>query len=58
MQKGNPYMGMNKHRTSGPASLHMTGPRAGKRVRRKGSTRKQRRQVRGTHVNRYANISQ
>lgn len=51
MRKG-PY-------TVGPAS-HMrhrafTGKKAGKRVRRRGLTRKQRASKRGTHINAYRN---
>lgn len=52
-------MGMAKHRTSGHSvnSFHFTGPKAGKRIRRKGKkglSHKQRRAKRGKHVNKYA----
>lgn len=43
--------GMSKHRKSGTIPKAFTGKNAGKRIRRKGLTRKQRRAKRGTHVN-------
>lgn len=44
-------VGMSKHRKSGTIPKAFTGKKAGKRVRRKGLTRKQRKAKRGTHVN-------
>lgn len=50
--------GLSKHRKSGfvPNSNHFTGPKKGKRVRRrgKGLTYKQRQLKKGTHRNKYA----
>lgn len=49
--------GMNKHRKSGKVhSLeHFSGKKSGKRTRRKGKSRKERKQRRGTHENKYKN---
>lgn len=48
--------GMKRHYKSGHAVniAHFTGTKGGKRVRRKGLTRKMRKMKRGTHVNKYA----
>ena len=46
---------MAKHRCMGHSvnGAHFTGRKAGKRVRRKGTTRKMRRMKRGGHVDKY-----
>lgn len=53
------HMGMSKHRKSGHANSfrNFTGPKVGKRVRRKGTTRKQRQANLGTHENRYDDLA-
>jgi hypothetical protein len=51
----NGSLGMGKHRKSGSStnSNHFTGAKGGKRVRRKGTTKKERRVKRKAHVNKY-----
>ncbi len=48
-------MGMQKHRKSGVSvnHNHFTGTTKGKRIRRNGLTRKQRKLKRRTHVNKF-----
>ena len=48
-------IGIAKHRISGHTvnSAHFTGPTKGKRIRRKGKSRKEKEMKRGTHVNKY-----
>lgn len=48
-------IGLSKHRKSGKVhnQNHFTGKTGGKRIRRKGLTRKQRRLNRGTHINKF-----
>ncbi len=47
--------GMSKHRKSGHTvnSSHFTGTKRGKRIRRKGISRKERQMKRSKHVNKY-----
>ena len=49
-------LGMSKHRKSGKVvnGKHFTGKRVGKKVRRAGLSRKQRRVKSRTHENKYA----
>lgn len=46
-------IGMSKHRKSGHTPSSFTGRKSGKRKRRKGSTRKQRKAKLNSHKNRY-----
>lgn len=47
--------GMKKHAQSGHSvnNSHFTGVKVGKKVRRKGTTRKQRKLNRHSHINKY-----
>lgn len=55
LQKGKGGMGIQKHRKSGKVHkvTHFHGPTSGKRKRRGGLSRKQRKQKCGTHINKY-----
>jgi hypothetical protein len=57
MHSGRKGIGSHKHGKSGipTKSTHFTGVSKGSKVRRKGSTRKQRKMNRGTHINKYSN---
>jgi hypothetical protein len=56
MHQGNSGKGLQKHRKSGVVHNceHFTGKKGGKQIKRKGSTKKQRRKKHGTHQNKYA----
>lgn len=55
MQKGRGGIGSTKHGKSGKANSNknFTGKKGGKKVRRKGLSRKQRKMKRRTHKNKY-----
>lgn len=55
MEKSRDGFGSRKHGQSGKASNynHFMGKKAGKPLKRKGTTRKQRKVKHGTHINKY-----